>query len=102
MPVQLTRIEGDIKLILFQVTDVSTRMGHAEANIDVLQAGQQKLFSDAAGREATEAAKQQVLKDAKEEQENKSNQAWSPFARIILVVNVVLGIFFAYLASRRT
>ena len=66
IPVQLTRMEGDLKLILFQVTDVSRRTGTLETKVSTLQSETQALA--AAAKASTEKAEALALalKEAKE------------------------------------
>ena len=116
VPVQLTRMEGDLKLILFQVTDVSRRVGNLEMQTPVMQSAIQQLQSDARAaakgvidadkaREETAAALEkqtadQVLK-AKDAVDSAARQSvasaqtstsiWAPFARMLTVIAALTG-----------
>ena len=117
VPVQLTRMEGDLKLILFQVTDVSRRVGNLETKTPIMQSAIQQLQSDARAaakavvdadraREDTAAALEKQTADqvakAKDAVDGaarqsatsaqQSAQIWSPFARTITVIVALTGV----------
>lgn len=90
--VQLTRIEGTLKLILFQVTDHGQRLGQVENDISVLKLTTQRLDLDAISSARTVTATALALKDAKEAQEASSRaesakeaQTWSPWTKMFAV-----------------
>jgi hypothetical protein len=116
VPVQLTRMEGDLKLILFQVTDVSRRVGNLEAQMPLQQSAIQQLQSDARAaakavvdadkaREDTAVALEKQTADqvakAKDAVDGAARQAttsaqqsasiWSPFARTLTVIAALTG-----------
>jgi len=99
VPVTLARMEGNINLILFQVTQVASRVDHVEVVLEshanrlgTLEKGQQGLSDGMIARDRTAIEKAQALKDAKDAQEAtaraesaKSDQTWSPFAKMFAV-----------------
>ena len=117
IPVQLTRMEGDLKLILFQVTDVSRRTGTLETKVSTLQSETQALA--AAAKASTEKAEALALalKEAKEAVEatalQESNKAaaaardktdkdalgWSPVTRVFAVFAALAGVLSIYLLA---
>ena len=110
VPVQLTRMEGDLKLILFQVTDNSRRTGALEAEIGPLKSNVQQLQSDqrAAERAVKDADKAREdtadalekqnttavvkAKDAVDSKARESISVWAPYARIITVLVAFTGV----------
>lgn len=96
VPVQLTRMEGNLKLILFQVTDVSRRTGHLEDKVSNLELETQRLRLDAESSQRTVVATATALREAKEAAEAtaraeaaKSDQSWSPALRLSVVAGSI-------------
>ena len=114
IPVQLTRMEGDLKLILFQVTDVSRRVGTLEGEMTLQRSATQQLQSDARAaeravkdadraREDTAAAleKQNALALAKaKDAVDSATRAWAPRNFAIAAAALFIAALAAYAAFK--
>src|SRR5687767_11482327 len=89
-PVQLTRMEGLLNLINFQLTELVRRVDTHESRIGVVELKVQRLGDAAEADKITVAQTAAALKDAKEATEaqarvevQKSEAAWSPMNRLL-------------------
>lgn len=96
--VQLTQMAGDIKLILFQNTNITSRVDSHELRLSELTTLTQRLDLDADARDRTAVALALALKEAKETAEaagraelTKSETRWSPIMKMSAVVTVIVG-----------
>lgn len=117
MPVQLTRMEGNLKLILFQVTDNSRRTSKLETDVSNLKSLTQSLREGAVASTEKAEALALALKEAKEAVEatalSESNKAqavareeatkaalgWSPITRVFAIAAGALAVFNLYQAT---
>ena len=107
--VQLTRIEGTLNLVAFQIKDVAARVDRHESEIGALKSQTQSLREGADASEGKAVALALALKDAKETQEATSRAesakaaaasreeaarsalGWSPITRLFAVAAGILG-----------
>lgn len=106
--VQLTRMEGVLNLVAYQVTGLIERVDRHEAEIRILTSETQKLASDAKANIQTVESTAKALREAKESEEAatraslaRSEQTWSPFARTLAVVAVLASLLSVYLIAVR-
>lgn len=112
VPVQLTRMEGVLNLVLERTTMLNTRMDKVEDRASSLEATTQRLDLDAQARDKTAVALALALKEAKEAVEAtaraksaevaaeafRTEKAWSPWAKVITVMVGAAGIASVILA----
>ena len=101
--VQLTRMEGVLNLVLERTTNLAVRMDKVEERAADLEAVTQRLDLDADARDKTAVALALALKDAEAERRSKTENTWSPFAKVITVLVAVAGIasvIISYVAAR--
>ena len=84
--VQLTRVEGSINLILFQMDQLTETVKQHTAEISALQMFTQRLADEATASHETALSLAKALKDADEARRSQSEQTWTPFQRIITVM----------------
>lgn len=104
---QLTRIEGVLNLIHYKVDDLVTTVARHEDEISKLKLETQQLALGAQARDREVVATAKALREAKEAQDSairtemtKSEQSWTPFARMMTVLGCILGILTAvYMAT---
>lgn len=92
IPVTLTRMEGVLNLIAFQVSDHGKRLDRAETNIDALNLVTQRLGDDAKASQATALSLASALKAADEARRDRSADAWTPFQRAIVVLSAATAV----------
>ncbi|MDO8308554.1 MAG: hypothetical protein Q7V58_09415 [Actinomycetota bacterium] len=92
IPVQLTRMEGVLNLVAFQVADHGKRLDRAETNIDALNLVTQRLGDDAQASRATALSLAKALKEADEARRDKSTAAWSPFQRVAIAISTLTAL----------
>lgn len=92
IPVQLTRMEGVLNLVAFQVADHGKRLDRAENNIDSLNLVTQRLGDDAKASQATALSLASALKAADEARRDRSVDAWTPFQRSIVVLSAATAV----------
>lgn len=90
--VQLTRMEGVLNLVAFQVTDHGRRLDRAEGNIDSLNLVTQRLGDDAQASRATALSLAKALKEADEARRDKSAEQWSPFQRVAVAISAATAL----------
>jgi hypothetical protein len=104
-PVQLTRMEGVLNLVLERVANVNTRVDRHEREItenrdDIaqLQSLTQTLKEGADADKKTAVALALALKEADETRRTKSESTWSPITRLFAILTgiaTIVGIYFA-------
>jgi len=117
LQLQLAHIAGDVKLILFQVGDISQRVDRHETVISTLQSQTQALKAAADASTEKAEALALALKEAKEAVEatalQESNKAaaaardktdkdalgWSPVTRVFAVFAALAGVLSIYLLA---
>ena len=102
IPVQLTRMEGVLNLVLERTTTLALRMERVEERAAELESATQRLELDAAARDKTAVALALALKDAEAERRTKTETAWSPFAKVITVIIAAAAILSVILVYRTT
>jgi len=105
--VQLTRMEGVLNIINFQLTELVRRVDTHESRLGVIELRVQRLGDAAEADKITVAQTARALKDAKEATEaaaraevQKSDQAWSPMNRLLTAVSILSGLVAFYFAIR--
>lgn len=84
--VQLARMEGTLNLVADRIAGVTSRVDRHEIDIDRLKSTTQSL-KESASAEATKAiALAAALKEADEARRQKSDQAWSPVAKVSIIL----------------
>jgi len=106
-PVQLTRMEGILNVVLERTSTLTRRMDDAEERCRQLETVTQRLDLDALARDKTAVALALALKEAKEAVEATARlkgaeaaQTWSPFARFGAVIGSLVAIGSLYLQTR--
>ena len=102
VPVQLTRMEGVLNLVLERTTNLTDRMEKVELRTNDLESTTQRLDLDATARDKTAVALALALKDAEAERRTKTETTWSPFAKVITVIiaaAAIAAVVIAYFAS---
>ncbi len=104
-PVQLTRMEGILNLINFQLGALVVRVDRHEERLGVVELSVQRLGDAAIADKLTVKQTADALKDAKEATEAaaraealKADQTWTPVTRmfaVATVISTVLGVYFA-------
>lgn len=84
--VQLTRIEGTLNLVAFQVKDVVGRMDRAEGAIGSLTANVQTLTQARVTDTETRILTAQAVKDAKDIDDDRANKKYSPFQKTAVAI----------------
>lgn len=104
-PVQLTRMEGILNLIAERGQNTDRRVDeHARqlstvfTNIGELQSETQTLKEGAIADEKKKIALALALKEADETRRTKSEQTWTPFQRLIVIISGIAGIVSIMLA----
>ena len=105
-PVQLTRMEGVLNLVLERVVNVNARVDKHEReivehrdDINELKSLTQTLQEGADADKKTAVALALALKEADETRRTKSEQSWSPITRLFAVLTTVatlLGVYFYF------
>lgn len=90
--IQLTRIEGKIDLIFFQVTDHAKILDRHGEDITQLKMTTQQLSSDAGAREDTVVATAKALADAKKAQDDAVESKWAPWGRTTAIVVAAVAV----------
>lgn len=88
-PVQLTRMEGKLDLVAYQLTNLNQRVDKHEGEIGTLKSEGQRLSEQAVARDATAVALAAALKEAEANRRTKSEQTWTPFQRGIAVLGAI-------------
>lgn len=91
--VQLTRMEGKLDLVAFQIADHGKRLDTHEALITSLTLTVQRLSDQAVARDATVVTTAAALKDAEEARRDKDTQGWTPAQRAFAVLGAAAVIF---------
>lgn len=106
-PVQLTRMEGVLTLINFQLGELVGRVHSHESRLGVIELSVQRLGDAAVADKLTVEQTARALKDAKEATEataraelQKSDSAWSPVTRLMAATTFVMGLVAFYFAIR--
>lgn len=106
-PVQLTRMEGTLNLINFQLAAMTPRVDNHETRIGTIELSVQRLGDAAVADKLTVEQTARALKDAKEATEaqarselQKSDQAWTPINRLLAAISVLSGVVAFYFAVR--
>jgi hypothetical protein len=104
-PVQLTRMEGVLNLVLERVVNVNGRVDKHEREItenrdDIAQLKSltQTLKEGADADKKTAVALALALKEADETRRTKSESTWSPITRLFAILTgiaTIVGIYFA-------
>lgn len=89
-PVQLTRMEGILTLIMYKVDALVPRVDRHEQEITDLHMSVQRLADEARATTATAVVTAAALKDAKEAETAQSDRRWSPYARMFAGITVVV------------
>jgi len=97
--VQLTRMEGKFDLVLERTVNLIARMDRVEERVTTQEATVLRLDLDANARDKTAIALALALKEAEETRRNKSEQTWSPFAKTITAILVVVALASLYIQS---
>lgn len=97
--VQLTRMEGVLNGVADKVNDLRTEVTQHRVDIAELKSASQTLREGFAAAEAKAVALAAALKDAEAERRNKSDQTWSPFAKAMTVIAVLVAIGSFYLQT---
>ena len=84
--VQLTRIEGSINMVDYKVTNMITQVDTMKADISKLQTDVHTLQIEAVSREATAKTVASTLKEKNEEDQQHSEQKWSPYQKAITIL----------------
>ena len=102
-PVQLTRIEGVLNLIHFQLGGIITDVASLDNRVGKLELSVQRLGDAADANEKTVEQTAKALKDAKEATEataraerQKDETSWTPLSRLATaagVVGVLVGLY---------
>lgn len=101
-PVQLTRMEGILTLIMHKVDTLVPRVDRHEQEIGHLSLTVQSLSDGAKASAATQAVTAQALRDARESQRLQSERTWTPIQRVIaLAVGIATVTNVAFLVSQR-
>ena len=105
-PVQLTRMEGVLNLVLERVVNVNSRVDKHEReitenrdDINMLKSLTQTLQEGADADKKTAVALALALKEADETRRTKSEQSWSPVTRLFAVLTTIatlLGVYFYF------
>ena len=102
-PVQLTRMEGVLNLVLERVVNVNARVDKHEREIienrdDIsdLKAMTQTLKEGADADKKTAVALALALKEADETRRTKSEQSWSPVTRLFAVLTTIAALLSVY------
>lgn len=105
VPVQLTRMEGVLTLINFQLGEIGRRVGDHETRLGGLELNVQRLGDAAVADKLTVEQTARALKDAKEATEataraelQKSDQAWTPINRLLAAVSILSALVAFYFA----
>lgn len=106
-PVQLTRMEGTLNLINFQLAAMTPRVDNHESRIGTAELAIQRLGDAAVADKLTVEQTARALKDAKEATEataraelQKSDQAWTPVARLSVAAAILSSLVAFYFAIR--
>lgn len=120
IPVQLTRMEGVLNLVLERTTNLTSRMDRVEGRTSSLEAVAQRLDLEATARDRTAIALALAVKEAKEaieatartkqndaataerEQVDKAALGWSPITKLFAVLAAVLIVVNLYQALNPT
>ena len=105
--VQLTRMEGVLNLINFQLTELARTVADHGGRLGIVEIKVQRLKDAAEADKITVAQTAAALKDAKEATEaatradlEKSNQSWSPVSRLLAVTAGLSSLVAFYFAIR--
>ena len=116
IPVQLTRMEGVLNLVLERTTNLTSRMDRVEGRTSSLEAVAQRLDLEATARDKTAIALALAVKEAKEaieatgraeagkaekadrERTDKEALGWSPITKLFAVLAAVLIVVNLYQA----
>jgi len=101
LTVQLTRMEGVLNGVADKVSDLRTEVMAHRADISELKSATQTLREGFAAAEAKAVALAAALKDAEAERRNKSDQTWSPFAKAMTVIAVLVALGSLYIQSHQ-
>lgn len=96
-PVQLTRMEGVLNLILFRMDDVVTRVIHLEGKVTQHDSDIAGIKAAAAARLVTAETVATTLKEKEDEAIKHSTQRWTPAGRTISVI-LAIGVLVEILA----
>lgn len=89
-PVQLTRMEGILTLIMYKVDALVPRVDRHEQEIADIHLSVQRLSDEAKASAETAVATAKVLKDAREAELAQSDRKWSPWSRMFIAVTFVI------------
>ena len=95
--VQLTRVEGDVKLIVYQNTNTIERISHIETNIGKIELKIQGLESDNTSRKAGDLA----LKNASDTALRLSEKRWTPLTRVVAITSLILYLTTMYVMFKK-
>lgn len=84
--VQLTRIEGVLRLVAYQGETVGKTVERHGEIIGTLQSTTQRLSEQAEGAKATAVALALALKEADETRRTRTETAWTPVTRLAAVI----------------
>lgn len=106
-PIQLTRMEGTLNLINFQLAAMTPRVDDHERRLSITELMVQRLGDAAAADKLTVEQTARALKDAKEAADataraelQKSETAFSPVARLATAAAILSSLVAFYFAIR--
>ena len=91
VPVQLARMEGTLNLVADRIAGVTSRVDRHEIDIDALKSSTQSLKESARAEAVKAIALAAALKEADEARRQKSEQVWSPFAKVAIALASVVS-----------
>lgn len=100
-PVQLTRMEGVLNLILFRMDDVVTRVIHLEGKVTQHDSDISTIKAEAAARLVTANTVAETLKDKSTEDLASSNRKWTPLTRVVGIASLVLYLTTIYFMFKK-
>ena len=105
MPVQLTRMEGILNLIAERgkntdrrVDEHASELATIRSDVSTLHSLTQTLKEGSAADKKTAVALALALKEADETRRTKSEQVWTPFQRVVVLISGAAGAVGLFLA----
>lgn len=100
-PVQLTRMEGVLNLILFRMDDVVTRVIHLEGKVTQHDSDISTIKADAAARLVTASTVAKTLKDKDTQDLENNNRKWTPLTRMVAIASLILYVTTVYFLFKK-